>query len=197
MYKRQVLAVDGVPVSAGEVDRVAAWAALLHPEHSRAQQRREALTGLVLPRAAAATAAPEARLAALEECRAYLDYERGGPLPPTMGPVGPPWETSGTWNELGFHYWGPATELEPGTWSEPEEGMGHWFILRVDAREPAPDARRGVLALSLRSFPYLPEDTDRRGFEQLIDERELVIVDPAWEEIVPATWKHRMRGKER
>lgn len=194
-----VLAVDDMALSQAEIDRVAGWVARLEPAKNTILHRRQALTALVLPRAATQVREPEARAAAIDRAAAWLAYERGeGAAPLDDGPPAPAGQVSGSWKELGFEIWGPVTELPLGVWSEVEEGIGTAFVVRVDAHEPDESiAVRDRWTISLRQEPYLPPDTDRAGLAALVDACELSIVDPAWDEVVPAEWKYRMRGEDR
>jgi hypothetical protein len=193
-----VLAVDDVPISAVEVDRVASWVGALYPEDTASGRRRKALTAVVLRRAATEAqhgSAYEAARLALRADRAALTGAgttagREGGAPPA------PESRSGTWHQLGLDLWGPARELEVGAWSEPLDGAGIVRLVRLDERIPGTSAADLRLRVSVVERSYLPGGPgDAR--EAAIERSRLVVVDPAWEELVPLEWRHRMAGGSR
>ena len=72
---------------------------------------------------------------------------------------------------------------------------GRWVRVRLDAREEVLDPRGEKLELALLEFPFIPPEEARARMEAALDAVTLTIVDPAWEEAIPESWKHRMRGK--
>jgi hypothetical protein len=43
-------------------------------------------------------------------------------------------------------------------------------------------------------YPYLPTSELHLEIEAALDRSVLTVVDPAWREVVPQSWKHRMSG---
>ena len=188
-----VLRVDDLSVTAGEVDRIAEWIERLYPSHTRAHARRVALAELVLPRAGARAAHPEARERAREACAAARRALVDG-APPREPEI-----ARGDWRELGFVLWSLADAQAPGAWSEPFEDVGRFVLVRrdgiLDEGVEPPEAR--TLALSILAFPYLEDETTVADLDRMIDATRLSVLDPEWERLVPEHWKYRMRGEER
>ncbi len=195
-----VLRVEGLDVHADEVDALAALVGELYPEYTLNHCRRLALSEVVLPRAAARAARPAEREAALERARAAQ-----ADLPAFDGDPG--WDAAhdarvyrlrGVWTRVGgLDLWGFARSLEPQAWGGPFERIGTFELVRLRLREPAATPAQEVLEIDLVTFPYLPEGTTPAELDALIDDAELEIVDPAWEEIVPESFQYRMRGVPR
>lgn len=181
-----VVSIDGVPVLASEVDLVAAEIGVLHPAFTLPQRRRSALLEVVLPRLYALRGNEEARAAALERAQEFraqvVAAQDESELPPAA-------ETH--WRAMGVDIWLAVHELEIGVWSEPLEVPGAFVVARIVARDRAAKANAETLRMNLEIFAWVPE----RG--QLFWEMraaKLEILDPAWEDVVPASWKHAMSG---
>lgn len=191
-----VVAVNGIPISAAEVDRYADLLAYVDPSSTRNNLRRVALTRVLFPGVVARAHAPELRAAQLERAREVHELlEPGGDPPP--GPLAPqPVRLEGSWLELGPVLGPAAMEAELGTWSPLLEAIGAWCFFRLLERDENALPIEKHLAIELFRFPYLPEVEARDIVEAGLDRAELVVVDPAWREIVPLAWSHRMRGGE-
>lgn len=192
-----VLAVDDVPITAAEVDELAEAVAVIHPLDSTPSLRRKALTELALYRAVARSHEVDRRAEALEACRAWRAYEVDGAPWPGVGPPAPAAEVRGHWDTLGFPVWAVARGLEIGEWSDVHEGIGRFFVVRVDERVREDRELADEFAIRLRQVAWLPDDMTRAELEELVETRHLRIVDPEWEGIVPAQWTYRMRGETR
>ncbi len=185
-----VVAVDGQPVLAAEVEPVARAIGELYPQYTEPHRRRLALTNVNLPRAAARARFPAEREAARAACERARDDGDA---------VAGAREVEADWKGLGLDLWIAARGLEIGAWSEPLELVGRFARLRVRARSSESDPRAQRVALSLVEFPYagIPgSDLDDTVAEALAQSR-LEIVDPDWSSAVPEEWKYRMRGTPR
>jgi hypothetical protein len=189
-----VLAVGDVPILAREVDAVADAIAAIHPEHVRAHCRRLALTNGILRGAAVRDRDGARRAPALEAARAArAAIEETGADPPGIE------RFEGGLQLLGLDLWWQARTLEVGRWSEPLELVGRFALVRLEAIEGEATREYDRLTISIATFPYLDlsymEVADvARSEEDALDSAQLTIVDPAWSELVPEQWKHRMRA---
>ena len=194
------LAVNDRAIPAAEIDRVAAWVALLEPAEVPTSHRRSALTHVVLERAALAVAHPEARAEERRRAEALLAALEAGEEPDAesgdLGPHGRRAVAGGTWDDLGLVAWGEAREAPLGSWHGPVEDSGRWLLLKplehVRGKVPGADLYR-IEAITL---PFVPADLARPDVEAAIDDALLEVVDPAWASIVPAAWRYRMNGPD-
>lgn len=177
-----VLRVDGLPLTAAEIEHLADGVELLYPEYSRKHARRLALTNELLPRLAGHALQPERWQEARAACAAA--FEAGAPEPR---------REEGNFGILGLGLWDAARRLAPGTWSEPQELFGRFVRVRLEARDGAPDPRAEVLDVLVLEFPYLELAEAHNAYDFALDRAVLEVVDPAWREAVPEAWQHRMR----
>ncbi|MSR61308.1 MAG: peptidyl-prolyl cis-trans isomerase [Planctomycetes bacterium] len=188
-----ILRVDGLELTAVEVEPLVADIGELYPEYAPIHLRRLALTNEFLPRLAARATAREAWAAARDAC--LRAGQEGVPLEQLAD-----WHGDGTYHGLGLGLWSAARRLPVGEWSAPIELPGRWVRARVDVRAPAADPREERLSLSTLTFPYLPlpaeSSAEGNPLEAAIDHATLTLLDPEWAEAVPETWKHRMRGSK-
>jgi hypothetical protein len=185
-----VLWVDDVPITRAELQPLADSIGLLYPQYVERQRLRLALTNVALPRAAARARWPaerEAARAAAADCA--RDLSRGAP-------PGTPSEIEvGHWKSLGLEAWARLREAEPGVWSEPFEDVGRFQLVRLVSVEKAGE-RPGqeTYTVEIQRFAYLPAEEPTRALEAAIDAARLRVEDAAIGELVPETWKERMRG---
>ena len=194
-----VFVLDGVPVTAEQVDRDADLVALLEPQDSLLQLRRVALGRILFPRLAARGLDPATRermRAQAEEWREALVADRlpGGPL---AGPL--PVERRGRLDAFGFELWREVLEAPIGVWSPVVEGLGAFHVFQVQERTALERTAGNLPALveiraRVYDFPYLDPLRWRADVEAALDRAELTIVDPAWRDVIPTWWQHRMRG---
>ncbi len=181
-----VLALDDVPITAADVDRVAERIAAVYPQHSAGFHRREALGSFLLPRAALQAYYADARAEAEEKCRSERallvagDERAPEPIPITATP-----------EQDTFFHWGSARGLEPGAWSDPLERMGNFVLLRLDARVEDSEA----LELSVVEFPYVPAAFSPKDLDAAFASARLNVVDPAYDELIPERLRYAMRGE--
>ena len=185
-----VLAVDGVPVLASEVEPIAQAIAALYPENTRPHCRRLALTNVNLPQAALRSRFREERERAREACA-----RRGATIAADPGAAS---ALEGDWRALGLDLWVAARGLERGTWSGPLELVGRFALVCVDERT-GDDARSERWSLRILEVPYAARESEdpQTTIAQTLDASRLTVVDPAWSEVVPESWKYRMRGEDR
>lgn len=177
-----VLAVDGLPLRAGEVEPLCADIRALYPEYSLVHARRLALTNEFLPRLAGRAREPQGWQRARMEC------ERAGERLDALDPAA----EEGAFAGLGLSLWSAARHLPIGEWSAPVELAGRWLRLRLDERIERADPREERLRVSVLEFPFL----EPMALEEAIDRAHLTVFDPDFAEAVPEAWKHRMRTDE-
>ncbi len=186
-----MLRVGAVDVRRAELEPLAQAIGLLHPEYVERQRLRLALTNAALPRAAAAARWPAERAAARAACEASAAALAAG-APPAAQPV----RVEGAWKALGLETWRRVRAAPLGAWSEPFEEVGAFRLAR--RLEGAPDApAREPLRAEILSFSYLPPEGATSALQNAIERAEMQVVDPAFDELVPESWKNRMRGASR
>ena len=180
-----VLAVNGAPLTAEDVDRFARPIAELEPQFLLLHHRRLALTNLVLPLAALRTLDPQGHARAAAEASAALESGADECVARSH-------ELSGTFREIGLDLWCLARELPFGEWQGPLELVGRFAVVRLDAREGLEEEE--VLRGRWIEFSFVEGDL-RAAIEDAVDRSRLEILDPTWREAVPDAWQRRMRDK--
>jgi hypothetical protein len=188
-----VVAVEGLPITAAEVDAASVWVERIDRKASPDHLRRLALTNVVLPAKLARLLAPDEHARALEEARGALAQLRAGTW---IGPPGPDGalgrREAGTFQLLGIPVWGVAHDLPEGEWSEPLELAGRVVLVRRLGRTPAPVPLAVELQVDLLEFPYLDQQSAAADLEAAYDRFRLTLVDPAWRTLVPELLQYRM-----
>jgi hypothetical protein len=181
-----VMTLDGIAITAAEVDAIADTVAQIDPAYTTPHCRRVALTTVLFPKTFGQELAPEERARAQEEAEAWDAARREGSL---TGPLEPP--VLGTWEDLGIDLWDSLRELEVGAWSGVIELSGRFAVVQLLDRDH--DVRPGqeLFEVQLKSFPYVMPPS---SLSELCLEAKLEILDPEWEPIVPGFWKYKMRG---
>jgi hypothetical protein len=190
-----VLALNGEPILASEVDEMASIIARVEPHHALPNLRRIALTNIVLPLLAARqVAGPERRASALDRARAWQAALAAGTAPPT--PVAPPRQEQieGGYGALGLRVWDWALDAPIGAWSQPIEQPGAWYLAKVVERRPGLRPSDVVLKADVAVFDWVESDTYRADAEAHLDRSKLEYVDAAWRDVVPTLWQRRLRG---
>lgn len=190
-----VLVVNDVPILAEEVDSIGSDYALLEPQDSPLQLRRLALATTILPTIAAQGIDPEARTRARELAESYRAALVAGEMP--SGPLAGPMELerSGQFSDLGFLLWRNALPLQPEAWSEIFESPGSFHLLRVKSREEGSLPSLTRFTIGLFHFPYLKAETAQADTEAALDRSRLSILDEAWRDAVPASFRYRMHAE--
>jgi hypothetical protein len=186
-----VLALNGVPITQDDVDEVAGWYAMLEPQFALPHLRRLALSNVVFPKWAARTAEPDRRREAEATARTALEACRAGspPAEPALRP------SEGNWRDIDLAIWRGVLDVAPGTWSEVIESPGCFHVARVDEQKPGRTPRETTFVLSVLDFPYLDATKGPAALDAAIDRSQLAFVDPAWRDVVPTLWQHRMHGE--
>ncbi len=177
-----VLAVDGVPIRADEVERWVPVTRLLEPDKVLSHWRRLALANIVLPLRAGEALDPRGREAAY----AHATHLRGlaterGALPEEVEHRD---VTEGTWKDLGLIDWELARELEVGAWSEVYETVGGWAFFRLLER-PAEFGPLSVVRIERAHACYLDPEAVRGLIDEALRTLPIEVVDPEWEALVP------------
>lgn len=192
-----VLFVDDLPITAAEIDRLAASVELLYPSYTANHARRIVLAEFVLPRLAVASLFPEEReraRKAAEQARAEISDAPEEAWLAKRGGVR--FDVQGQWKKIGgVDMWTLARNLDEGVWSQPFERTGTFNIVRRGPIKTGETPHHELLELTILTFPYLPGDDALLQAEEALDQARLRIVDPAWEEIVPEEFKYRMDGR--
>jgi hypothetical protein len=192
--KDTVLALNGDPIGAEEVDAIGSIIARAEEEHTLPHLRRIALTNVVLPRLAARQFAGAAkRTASLEAARAWrAALDRGAPPPPNAGPIEE--VVQGGFGMMGLEVWNWALDCRVGEWSEPLETPGTWRVARVLERSAGLRPCDVVLRVDLRTFVWDTSESFKPDVEAFIDRSKLEYVDESWRDLVPTLWQRRLRG---
>ena len=189
-----VLMVGEVPIRAAEVDRWLEAVDLIEPGQSTPGKRRLALTNIVLHRALAQQLDPTR----YEETRALALSARerlcaGEGLPSD----GPQLESmpEARWKELGIDLWQEVRHAPLGEWAEVLESTAYFVVFRVLARDPEPWSKNSAASIERAIFPYIDEEIAKDVILQAESLLSLEIVDPSWDELVPAHYKYKMGVK--
>lgn len=186
-----VLALDGRPITAEEVDRYVPAVGAIESEFALPSHRRKVLSNIVLPVAAGAALDPVRREETFLEAQALLAAAREtGEVPPD---VALPQTLSGTFKDIGLASWALAREMEPLTFSDLHETPGGWTFFRLIAVPPdgdmlSPHARFTIVRYDV---PYLPREEARALIDDALDGFEISIVDPDWEALVPPIYLYK------
>lgn len=188
-----VLEVDGLELTAAELEPLCADIRSLYPEYAEVHVTRLALTNEFLPRLALRASAPEDWAAARAACAEAVP----GALEPTSPEPSPELTAlEGTFQGLGLGLWSAARHLEPGVWSGPIELVGRFVRVRLEEKRSAPEPREEFLRLAVLAFPSVDPARERVEVDAAIDRAHLTILDPDFGAAVPEAWKHRMRASK-
>lgn len=188
-----VLVCAGDPIRADEVDPIAEALKPLGPKFTQPHLRRLALTNVRLPLAAGrAQGGPERREEARADAEAFSHSTRESDLLPAgHAPRGGAVEmVEGSQDTLGVSLWVLVQGLEVGSWSDVAELPGQFVVVRLDERDGNAQPQRERFTLQVAAFLYVQEPA---SLPAAALESTLVVVDPAWEPLVPGFWRYRMR----
>lgn len=193
--KGTVLALDDTPITADEVDEVAARIAVIEPSYQLTHLRRLALTNVVLPRVAARQVAGErlerARHRA-EECRALLATGANTPAPFDGFRLE---VRDGGYDDVGMECFDYALLAPVGVWSPVTETVAAFETYKVEERSSASAPRKTRVRVTACYVPYVDDPDWHDAIEKKLDRSRLVFVDESWRDVVPELWKHRLRGE--
>lgn len=182
-----VVAMGSAVILRDELERTADWIEHIKPGLARNAHRRLAFTGLLLERAALANAFPERRAEQLEAAQAFAERARAGDASAIAAQARP---VRGYWSDVGLAAWGVALDLEPGTWSEPFEGIGRWQVQRLVQRIEGADPADAQLELQLAVFDFTPPGFSREDLVRTLANTTLTTIDAELGGLVPATWRY-------
>ncbi|MEZ6016426.1 MAG: hypothetical protein R3F49_15010 [Planctomycetota bacterium] len=177
-----VLAIEGVPIGAEEVDRWAQVTAVLEPDKVQRHWRRLALSNVVLPMRAAEALDPEGRQGAFAEAtrlRGLASELDRLPDDAKLRDV-----ATGSWSQIGLIDWETARELEVGAWSPVYETPGGWAFFRV-LEKPAEWGPIAPVTIERAHVFYLDPEGLRTLVADALHKLTIDIVDPEWEPLVP------------
>lgn len=189
-----VLALNGLPIRAQDVDVYAEAYARLEPGFVEAHCRRLALTNVIFPRLAAVGIDPKAREAAHKRALEYKAALDGGASAssPLVGPAEV--RRQGNWKTIGLDAWIATVDRQNGAWSDVFETPGAFELVRLVERGKQAVAQEVQLDVAVVDFPYLDGDVFHT-IDAALDAARLEIVDPAWRDYVPTLWQHRLHAQ--
>lgn len=190
-----VLALDGSPIRAEEVDEVAARIAVIEPGYEVPHLRRLALTNVVLPRLAAIHLGADRRDRArerMDQCHALLAAGADVPAPYTGFRLE---EREGGYGDVGMECFDWALTGEIGRWSPVHETIGAFEAYKVEERSTAATPKKTRVRVTVCYVPYLDPTDWHDQVDKKLDRSKLVFVDESWRDLVPEIWKHRLRGE--
>ncbi len=189
-----IFRLDGHEViTAAEVD---AWLECMHLIEKNAtlpQQRRLALTNIVLPRAVARNIDRRAFETARERVDAIHARLLDGGQPGVDVPASE--IVDGTWKDTGLDVWWACRDLVPGEWSAPLESIGSFEVCRLVEEPEKPLRPAGKMKVEIIRIPYIPTEGPRALVQQAMEESQLEILDPAWAELLPLIYHNDMESK--
>jgi hypothetical protein len=190
-----VLALNGEPILADDVDRAGGDFALVEPNDSLTHLRRLALTNVIFPRLATATADPAKRAEARATAERYRAALEAGTLP--LGALVAPMEVEkkGGLSALGMEVWHYAQDAEIDRWSPVLETVGAFQVARLKKRITGRTPAMTDFTVGVFDFPYVDAGNPRVAIDAAIDRSRLEFVDESWREVVPTAWIYRMRGE--
>ena len=189
-----VLALDGAPIDAREVDEVASWFAWVEPQDSLNQLRRLALARHLFPRHAARRLDPAARERELARAGRWREALVAGTADESSPDAVPEARREGRWQTLGPAVFDAACELADGAWSPVVESVGSFHVFQVVERSAGGTPGLVVLTLRVYDFPWLDPGSAAAAIEAELDRCRLVFVDEAWRDAVPTWWQHRLHA---
>lgn len=187
-----VLVCAGDPILPSEVDSIAMTLKPLGPKFTLPHLRRLALTNLRLPLAAGRALAGEDRREEARKSAEHFAQSLNAPgtqaLPKTDA-LDELTLIEGNQAALGLPLWVLVQGLEVGSWSPVSELPGEFTLVYLVDRDAEPQPQRASSTLRVASFPYVDDPALLAG---AAIESTLLVVDPAWEPLVPGFWRYRM-----
>lgn len=181
-----VLGIGEVPISLADVNRIAAWVALITPAKVLSSQQRTALTSVLLERAALINHFPDTHAQAIAAAHDQLAALANLPADQIE-------ELDGGWSQLTLPIWGNARDLEVGVWSGPFEGTGVCMLMRVSEARPGKLPINDQFTLEVIPFRFVPPDFDLEALDKILRITPLIPVDSTIADLIPASWRYRMQ----
>ncbi|MDF1836707.1 MAG: hypothetical protein P1V35_02460 [Planctomycetota bacterium] len=186
-----VLLVEGLPITAEEVDRWLPIYSMLEPAKSEHAIRRYIITNYNLPVTVGAVADPEARARARARLQLTLDALNRGEEAPIEGPqVQRIHDTFKS--EMGLDRWGMAKMNPTGEWSEVFETLGGFTAVRLVG---APDQWLPNSAITVEhiTVDYIPASDSREFVTEALKAVDIQVIDPEWERYIPLLYLHNSK----
>jgi hypothetical protein len=189
-----VLALDGTPITADEVDAIGSIISRTEPEYVLTQLRRIALTNAIFPKVAAIQLAGPRYASARTTAAALARELHAGAEPDATRTDIRREDLEGNFRGVGLEAWNWAVDAPLGTWSDPIETVAAFEIVRVESRGQAPVPRAVQMKITAWVVPFVGDADPRPAIEDKLDHSKLEFVDESWRDVVPESWKHRLRG---
>jgi hypothetical protein len=187
-----VLALDGAPISADEVDAFGSMIARTEPQFVLTHLRRIALTNYVFQHKIALQLGAAHYADARREATELASRLRAGNESTPANVVHA--ELEGNFKEIGLEAWNWAVDQPVGSWSDPIEIAGAFEIVHLESRNSAPTARSVVMKVAIWLVPFVTDADPDKAIEAALDRAKIEYVDESWRDYVPESWKHRLRG---
>lgn len=182
-----VLVVDGVePITTADVDRWREAVLLAEPGRSEPAARRLSLTNIVLPQRVSRTLDRAAREESARQARETLAALSADLDLPATAPR-PEYVAEGYWKFLGLDVWQLARHAPLGEW-QAHETVGAHVVFRVLGRDPEPWNHLSRAEVERVILPWLDEAIAHEVVQQGVELASIEVLDPAWNEIVPARY---------
>ncbi len=187
-----VLVVEGVPITAAEVDFWLPIYSMLEPTKSEHAIRRYIITNYNLPVAVGTLADPEGRERARAELQNTLDVLKRGQEAPVEGPqVQRIHDTFKS--DMGLDRWGMAKLTPDGEWSEAFETLGGFTAVRL-VGAPDPWLPNSVITVEHITVDYIPSPAEAREFvTEAFKAVDVQVIDPEWERYIPTLYLHKSK----
>jgi hypothetical protein len=184
-----VALVSGVPILKEVVDARIDELLVFEPAFTTTHRRRLFMTNIAIPMAYGISQAGNRRAQALQSAEEWLASPSSQPAPMEQLEF----TDEGVWIDIGLDVWLAVRDLEVGQNSRVIELIGRYAVIRVLSRDNNPKPTLEQVRLMIESFPYddSPETLVNRCLEGT-----LKIVDPAWNEIIPGTYKYMMKEQK-
>lgn len=180
------VALGNQAILADEIDRDIDALLDIEKAYVVEQRRRLILTNIAMPRAYARGLDPARMEAARREAQSWREsFDSSGPPAPLDSRL------TGNWDEIGLGVWLVARDLLVGETSAVVELPGEFLVVRLIERDNAENLAIERLTVEIQRFPFV-DDVTRLADD--LETTDLVIVDPAWDEIVPGYYKYKMKA---